>query len=187
MKINFYHKKIRDLEIGDLVFLDFSEDLKPIQRFLVLNDLIIFDLETKEIEISKLKILEPDDDVFCIGNIYNENLQNNLQVKEYEWMGIAYSNIRLLINLTNLNIERFNIGCDEWEYLNSDYYHYENNLSSILIIDIPDKVTFKLDLSNLNLKIREKKSMKFKNYYNFLLGTSDQYVFNADNELEILT
>ena len=181
-------KKIDEIGIGDIIFTEVNENNLPICEFIVLDHKeentklkTVFCLEDREIiELN----LTDHNVVYYLGNIYQKlsikELMKNVQ-KRYVWLGIEYDLVKVLVNLLDGTVEKYNNETEEWEYLDDEVE--DNGYMMTLTFDV---IRFRINLTNLKVQIMNEHTVKFRNYNNYLLGLEGQYVFNEDNELELI-
>lgn len=184
---------INDFHIGDIILIHYyttSESYEALKSKIIilktdlLLDLIVMDIGTNEIFSIKL------DNIIKYSRLSNlaeltDNI-NNLS-KEKVWLGIEYQLehgcIRLLVNLKEKFVEIYDIEKDEWNEI-SDYTFNKKDL----LIDLVDYgIKFKYVFSNNKLYLKKKNGLNFRIYRNFLLGGEEDYVFNYNNELELIS
>jgi len=179
-------KKIDEIEIGDIIFIEVDENNRPIFEFVVLENKPdskiknTFCLEEKEIVDLNLTDHEY---VYFLGNmcqkLSKKELMKGVQ-KRYVWLGIEYDLIKVLVNLLDGTVEKYNYETEEWEFLSDEVE--DNGYLMTLTFDV---IRFRINLTNLKVQIMNGRTLRFRNYNNYLLGLEGQYVFNAENELEL--
>lgn len=189
--------KFEDLEVNDILFTELDYDDTPLNRYLVIKKeydyIILHNLYYSSYSESKSNMLiitkESDyfkDNLFYKeGNLINilDNSSNKETKKVYCWMGIEYNNIKLLVNLSDCVVEKYDYKIGEWIYYDTGCCYDENkNILEIIVND----VNFKIDLNKLGVKILTPHQLKYKNFYNYLLAEEGDYVFNFDNELDLI-
>jgi len=181
-------KKIEEIEIGDIIFTEVDENNRPLYKYIVLErmheyfkTMFVFcldDKETKDLNCKDIKF------VYFLGNacqkLSTKELMKNVQ-KRYVWLGIEYDLIKILVNLLDGNVEKYNYETEEWDFLSDEVD--DNGYMMVITID---NVRFRINLTNLKVQIANPHTLKFRNYNNFLLGLEGEFVFNAENELELL-
>jgi len=186
-------KKINEIEIGDIIFVDVDENNRPLYTSIVLRKnpadysyskptIDLFCLDNKELQ-EKIDF-EGTKFVYFLGNacqkLSTKELMKNVQ-KQYVWLGIEYDLIKILINLLDGNVEKYNYEKEEWEFLSDEI---EDN-GYMMIITIGE-IRFRINLTNLKVQMANSHTLKFRNYNNFLLGLEGEFVFNGENELELI-
>jgi len=186
-------KKIDEIEIGDIIFTDVDENNRPIDVNIVLKKIPAYegfysrptidlfcldDKEVRNIDFDGVKF------VYFLGNACQKlsikELMKNVQ-KRYVWLGIEYDLIKVLVNLLDGNVEKYNYETEEWDYISDEI---EDN-GYMMTLTFGD-VRFRINLTNLKVQIANPHTLKFRNYNNFLLGLEGEFVFNAENELELI-
>jgi len=180
-------KKVNEIEIGDIVFTEVDENNRPLYKYIVLenientiqkNTFCLDEKDMRQIDFSENQF------VYFLGNICQKlstkELMKNVQ-KQYVWLGIEYDLIKVLINLLDGNVEKYNYETEEWEFLSDEIE--DTGYTMILTLG---EVRFRINLTNLKVQIANTHTLKFRNYNNFLLGLEGEFVFNADNELELI-
>jgi hypothetical protein len=105
-------------------------------------------------------------------------------------MGIAYNEIKVLIDLTfEVDIEIFKPDECEWDTIvREDKVHWLDDDLNMLEITL-DEVAFRVDFRTLNVYYalpNKNGELEFKRYYNYLLGEDGDFLFNEDGELEFI-
>jgi len=186
-------KKLEEIEIGDIIFTEVDENNRPLEVSLVVKkhsanegfyprptiDLFCLDdKELRNLDFDGVKF------VYFLGNacqkLSTKELMKNVQ-KRYVWLGIEYDLIKILVNLLDGNVEKYNYETEEWDFLSDEV----DDNGYMMVITIDD-VRFRINLTNLKVQIANPHTLKFRNYNNFLLGLEGEFVFNAENELELL-
>jgi len=179
-------KKIDELEIGDIIFMEVDENNRPICEYIILENLDDGYKSTFCLEEKSMRKLDFNDMkfVYFLGNMCQKlsikELMKNVQ-KRYVWLGIEYDLIKVLVNLLDGNVEKYNYETEEWEYLNDEV---EDN-GYIMTLTF-DSVRFRINLTTLKVQMANSHTLRFRNYNNFLLGLEGDYVFNSENELELI-
>lgn len=185
-------KRLDEFNVGDIFCNDKG------QKFIYLayhkekeeHEIMYISAVADERNIIKINMANPFnsqdlESLTFIDNIYDICNGYKAELEEYCWMGIEYSNYKLLINIKNLNVEYYNLKDEvpHWDVLdeiNIDINEDENELYIKL-----DNVQFKISLNDLNVKILTEYTIAFKDYYNFLLGKNNEFVFDEINQLGI--
>lgn len=147
-----------------------------------LNNYDIFTIRQENI-INYNKLCNIDNILPIIRKVFK-----NTQNKDY-WLGIEYTtdtvDIKLLINLVNKTIDYYDSTNNDWFVLNESYYNILKN-SIVIELDKYD-VNFKYNYKTKKVYIKEKGNKKFDIYDKYLLGKENDFVFNEDNELKLIT
>jgi len=165
-----------------------DENNRPLYKYIVLERMnemsgamvafCLDDKETKDIKCRDIKF------VYFLGNacqkLSTKELMKSVK-KQYVWLGIEYDLIKVLINLLDGNVEKYNYETEEWEFLTDEVE--DNGYMMVLTFG---EIRFRINLTNLKVQIANPHTLKFRNYNNFLLGLEGEFVFNADNELELI-
>jgi len=185
-------KKIEEIEIGDIIFTEVDENNRPLYVNIVLKNnpaefsyskptTTLFCIDDKEIRTINFEGIQF---VYFLGNacqkLSTKELMKDVK-KQYAWLGIEYDLIKVLINLLDGNVEKYNYETEEWEFLTDEV---EDN-GYMMVLTFGD-IRFRVNLTNLKVQIANPHTLKFRNYNNFLLGLEGEFVFNAENELELI-
>jgi hypothetical protein len=187
MQKRYYETKdITELQVGDIIFMDYDEDDYPSSRYLILSInypyVIVFDLDLIKPILTDLSDWD-NNDITYIGNSSDILSFNKLNYTEYRWMGIEYDSDKLLIDLHDNTVEHYNIDNDDWNPLSEEFVTYDEDEYTLEIV-INEQLKFRINLLELTVKILVGDELKFKKFYNYILAEEGDYVFNLQNELE---
>jgi hypothetical protein len=187
MQKRYYEcKDITELQVGDIIFMDYDEDDYPSSRYLILSInypyVIVFDLDLIKPILTDLSDWD-NNDITYIGNSSDILSFNKLNYTEYRWMGIEYDSDKLLIDLHDNTVEHYNIDNDDWNPLSEESVTYDEDEYTLEIV-INEQLKFRINLIELTVKILVGDELKFKKFYNYILAEEGDYVFNLQNELE---
>ena len=182
---------MRKLNTNDIFFLDFDDNNEPYDPYYVLRTqepigLLCLSIRTHQI----ITLNYPEEEIDEV--YYFENMVNLFNIvrdenKIYRWLGFEYGKHKVLIDLEDLSCEKFDYENDCWIEVdsNDNFSHIENN--DFLIINCEEKVHFKINLNTLNMYVSNTKHyFKYKPFYNFLLGEENDFVFDENNELNLI-
>jgi hypothetical protein len=195
MNICYQSIGVDELSVGDIILMDFNKDTNiPKYRYIILEVnypfIVCFNLDINKVEaLSKFNECF-NSIIYKVDNISHVLSIKALSPKEYCWMGIAYNEIKVLIDLTfEVDIEIFKPDECEWDTIvREDKVHWLDDDLNMLEITL-DEVAFRVDFRTLNVYYalpNKNGELEFKRYYNYLLGEDGDFLFNEDGELEFI-
>lgn len=182
------YKKIsmHDLVTNDIFFLELDENNEPYEPYYVLRHQELIGLLCLNIRSNEILTIEfQDEEVYYFENMVN--LFNNAKdgmFSKYRWLGFEYGKHKVLIDLDDLTIEKYDYENDDWYEMPSEFIQVEDN--DFLVIQVEEKIYFKVNLNSLTMQVSNTKHyFKYKPFYNFLLGKENDYVFDINNDLTL--
>lgn len=180
--------KLEELNVKDIFFLDLDEENNPYNMYLILDQRNLTNLigNTVVMNIKTNEIMTFDYESFS-SVYYFCSIDDLIKMKSfhYRWLGFEYGKHKVLIDLLEGSIEKFNYEDNSWYEMEEKDIKYESQ--TVLVIHCEKNVHFKVDLEKLVMYVSNTKHyFNYNPFYNFLLGGENDYVFDAENNL-ILT
>lgn len=171
-------KSLKYINLGTLYENDDGEHYLLLSKDLEKDNYTIFNIKTNSVMITENIKVYP-----CLH--ISKLVETLFAMKDeiYYWLGLEYDRIKLLIDLKTWIIEIYNYEQDTWNILEEDnIIEVEDDIRIIKV----DKTKFKIDTLNFKIEILTSRALKFKPYHNYILGRRNDYVFNMNNELELI-